>query len=54
MKIELHINGHMQVEMTPETAIEAVVLRAMLAGAEKGQVVTLAGTDDAIVVSVEK
>ena len=57
MKIDIHINGRISIGMVAETDIEAVVLKAMLEAAEKGQAVAIMSTDDkadAISVSVER
>jgi hypothetical protein len=56
MKVELHINGGLNVLLMPETEIERVVLSAMLTNADKGQAVKLKGRGDGetVVVEVEK
>lgn len=59
MKVELHINGRLNIELTPETDIERTVLAVMLSSAEKGKSVKLeqeegAGELETVIVSVEK
>lgn len=61
MKVELHINGRLNIELTPETALEKAVLAEMLAHSEKGKVASIAAkvepfTDGTVtaVVSIEK
>lgn len=55
MKVTMHINGHYQVELLPENAVELAVLTAMLDKAVNGQLVKLAaGADGGFVVGVEK
>lgn len=58
MKIELQINGRLNIELTPETEIERAVLKEMLAGATKGKPVRIEPDGDestgALVVSMEK
>lgn len=56
MKIELHVNGKLNVRLFPETTIEQTVLREMAGAAEKGRAVSLHTADDneTVIVSVEQ
>jgi hypothetical protein len=55
MKVELHINGTVNVILIPETAIEATVVRDMVDGADKGKAVRITSGDiEGMIVSVEK
>lgn len=54
MKIELHINGRVNVDLTPETEIEKVVVSEMQEAASKGKAVKIESVGGAMRVSVEK
>ena len=59
MKVELHINGNLSLELVPETEIERLVLKNMREGAAKGKAVTLRGggigrSEELCVIEVEK
>ena len=60
MKVELHINGRLNIELTPETTIEKTVLAEIIEHATKGKAVRIdASTRDnsgttSMTVSVEK
>jgi len=58
MRVELHINGRLNIELTPETDIERAILAEMLASAGKGKAVKLeeavGTTVGTAVVGVEK
>lgn len=57
MKVELHINGRLNIELMPETEIEKLVLHEMLTHAGKGKAVRMeSGTAaaESVYVSVEK
>ncbi len=57
MKVELHLNGSLTIELRPENEIERLVLEKMAEGAKAGKSVTLsqAPTSGELVrVSVEK
>ncbi len=41
MKVDLHINGRISIQLTPETDIERLVLAEMLDGHEKGKPVAM-------------
>lgn len=47
LRVELHVNGRLVVELTPETPIEKLVLAEMATGATQGKVVVLAPVGDA-------
>jgi hypothetical protein len=60
MKVELHINGRLNIELTPETSIERTVLGEILEHAVKGKAVRItsghsgeAAEGQTVVVSVE-
>jgi len=56
MKVEIHINGALQVILTPETAVEKLVLEQMQESSGKGGAVKLASwvpDKSSVVVSVE-
>lgn len=55
MKISLHYNGSVCVELFPEAKIEAEYIAVMLESAEKGRTVTLTQSPDGgMVVTVPK
>ena len=64
MKVEIHLNGRLNIELTPETPLERAVVEEMLAHAEKGKAVRMESRTIAVdpsvkpgvcaVVSVEK
>jgi predicted NBD/HSP70 family sugar kinase len=58
MKVELHLNGRLSVQLTPENDIERLVLAEMLEGHGKGKPVALTpigvAEHGAAAVSVEK
>lgn len=54
MKVEIHLNGCMNIELKPEDEIQSLVLARMAEGAKSGKKVTLEAKDDRVVVSVEK
>ena len=54
MKVELHINGRLNVELVPETPIEKMVLSEMHEAAARWQSVKIEGSGESILVSVEK
>ena len=58
MKVELHINGKLNIILIPEDKIDHDVLSEMLASAEKGRVVSLISSekDGAVcgIVGIEK
>lgn len=45
MTVKIHINGKIELELTPENGIEQAVLREMGDSAEKGQSVTFVRSD---------
>ena len=56
MKVEIHINGALQVILTPDTAVEKLVLEQMQESSGKGGAVKLASwvaDKSSVVVSVE-
>ena len=40
MKIELHINGRYEIELSPESAVEQVILSEISERVDKGQLVS--------------
>ena len=54
MKVELHINGSLQVQLIPETPTETLVLNEMRERAGKGKAAKLGGDEQCTVVSVEQ
>lgn len=55
MKVEIHVNGSLVLELQPETDIERMVLSEMAAGADRGKKVTLFNDEHgAVKVAVEK
>jgi hypothetical protein len=54
MKVEIHVNGSLVLELQPETDIERMVLAEMAAGADRGKKVSLSQNEQATVkVAVE-
>ena len=54
LKVELRMNGNLEVRVTPLDGISRVVLGTMLAKAEHGQIVSLKqGEDGAMIFSME-
>lgn len=57
MKIEIHLNGRQNIQLSPEDDVERLILRGMQDSATKGKAVRLemlSGSEDTFVVSVEK
>ena len=55
MKVELHINGKLNIILIPEDKIDHDVLSEMLASAEKGRAITLTSSGEGGgIVGVEK
>jgi hypothetical protein len=54
VKVSLHQNGRIEIELTPEDAIESTVVNEMVGRAERGQTVMLERRGDAVVVGVQK
>jgi hypothetical protein len=54
MKVELHINGTLNLILKPETNLESTLVREMIDGAAKGKAVRIAESPEAMIVSVEK
>ncbi len=58
MRVELHINDNLQIQLKPETAMEKALLSEMLAASGKGKSVSLFPCSftecDGAIVSVEK
>lgn len=52
MKVELHINGSLNILLTPETDIEKAILGEMAKGTSKGKVVKMSMDPDTLVVTV--
>ena len=54
MKISLHVNDNLELQLDPETELEALMLREMQSRCAKGQPVKLERVESRVVVVVSK
>ena len=54
MKVSIHVNDHLELQLDPETELEALMLREMQSRCAKGQPVKMERKDELVVISVNK
>ena len=54
MKVEKHSNGRLELWLTPQDALEQLILKLMTERAQKGQRISLRAQDNTTVISVDE